>query len=76
MAIDTSQLTSYTPADLIAACAQARMTVLLGGQTMTMPDGRRIERISIADIDRIENAAYQAMDPNCGIVLVRRGSPT
>lgn len=79
MAIDVTQLTDYSWADIAKAAKQAMMTIALGGTSMRLPDGRTIERISVEDakaLYEVATANASAEDSSGGgIALVRFGEP-
>ena len=80
MAIDVSQLTDYSWANIAIAAKQAMMSAAIGGGELRMPDGRSIKRITIEEAKELYNLATQmaaaedSSDAGGGDVLVRRGS--
>jgi hypothetical protein len=79
MAIDTALLTDYSWSDIAKAAKQAMMTIAVGGTSMRMPDGRMIERMTIADAKALYDVAVanQAAeeDGGNGMALVQFGEP-
>lgn len=79
MAIDTTELTDYSWADIAKAAKTAMLSAAVGGAELRMPDGRTIRRISVDDAKTLYNTAIemQAAEANAesggGNALVRFG---
>ena len=79
MAIDLTQLTDYSWSDIAKAAKHAMVSAAVGGDTLTMPDGRAIGRISIDEAKKLyqfatEQAQADAAGANGGgIALAQFG---
>lgn len=81
MAIDVSELTDYSWANLAKAAKQAMMTAAVGGTELRMSDGRTIRRITMDEAKKLYAFAteQEQLESNetegGGIALIEFGEP-
>lgn len=80
MAIDVSQLTDYSWADIAKAAKGSLMASAAGGAEYRMPDGRMLRRLSEEEAERLYNTAIAMQNAESGtdgggIALAQFGEP-
>lgn len=77
MAVDTSLLTDYSWSDIQKAAKAAMMNAAVGGAELSMPDGRKIKRMTMDEAKQLYDFATQMVnsesDDSSGIALIEFG---